>query len=213
MAKLLWDQPGTRFYETGLDRGVLFVGTQEGVAWSGLISVDESPTGAEAKPYYIDGFKYLNIAAVEEFEATITAFSAPAEFAPCDGRTFLNNGLIATQQPRVPFNFSYRTKIGNDIDGVDYAYKIHIVYNALAAAAGRNYSTTGDSAEAAQLSWSVTTLPPAMTGLKPTAHFAIDTRASSPAFLTALEDFLYGTDVDQSRLPTPQELMTLASTL
>lgn len=213
MTKLLWDQSGSRYYETGLDRGVLFVGTQTGAAWSGLISVSESPTGAEAKPYYIDGFKYLNIAAAEEFEATITAFSAPIEFAPCDGRVILNNGLFATQQPRSPFNFSYRTKIGNDIDGVEHAYKIHIVYNALAAPTSRDYTTIGDQAEPAQLSWAITTLPPKITGLRPTAHFAIDTRVSSSAFLGAIEDILYGTALDEPRLPQPAELITLANTL
>lgn len=213
MTKLLWDMAGSRYYETGLDRGVLFVGNQAGAAWSGLISVSEAPTGGEAKPYYIDGVKYLNIAAAEEFEATINAFSAPIEFAPCDGRALLNNGLFATQQPRSPFNFSYRTKVGNDIDGSDHAYKIHIVYNALAAPTQRNYTTAGDTVEPSSMSWAITTLPPKLTGLKPTSHFAIDTRVSSPAFLSAVEDLLYGTDVDQSRLPTQQELITLANTL
>lgn len=211
MARLQWDVDGNRYYESGVDRGVLFVGTDPGVAWSGLISVSESPTGGEARPYYLDGIKYLNLASAEEFEATITAFSAPGEFGPCDGRATLSNGLFATQQPRKPFGLSYRTGIGNDSLAMDAGYKIHIVYNALAAPSERSYETQSEETSPVQLSWGITTLPPKLSGLKPTAHFVIDSRVSSAAFLTAVQDLLYGTDVDLARLPTPQELVTLSA--
>lgn len=212
MAKLEWDIAGNRYYESGVDRGVLFIDNNPGVAWSGLISVSESPSGGEPRPYYLDGIKYLNISSAEEFEATINAFSAPGEFAPCDGRISLANGLFATQQPRKAFNLTYRTGIGNDAVAMEAGYKIHIVYNALAAPTDREYTTIGDDAEPTQMSWAITTLPPKMTGLKPTAHFVVDSRVASVGFLTALENLLYGTTVDIPQLPTPQELITLSST-
>lgn len=213
MPRLEWDIPGNRYYESGVDRGVLFVDNNAGVAWSGLISVSESPSGGEARPYYLDGLKYLNLSSAEEFEATINAFSAPGEFAPCDGRISLANGLFATQQPRKPFSLTYRTGIGNDVVGMSAGYKIHIVYNALAAPTDRDYTTIGEDSDPTQMSWAITTLPPQLTGLKPTSHFVVDTRVASAGFVTALEDRLYGTAVDISDLPTPAELVALSATV
>lgn len=208
MTRLDWGKPGERFYETGVDRGVLYIDAV-GYAWSGLVSVAESLTGGEAKPRYIDGFKYANVAAAEEFEATINAFSAPREFGPCDGSVSVYNGLIATQQPRRPFDFSYRTKIGNDTEGADHAYKIHLVYNALAAPASRTYTTLGQENSPQTLSWRLTTLPPKITGLKPTAHFVIDTRTAPLATLEEIENILYGDAGTNAAMPTVAELMAI----
>jgi hypothetical protein len=144
VARLDWSAIGERFYETGIDRGVLYVG-EDGFVWPGLISITESPSGGDAKPFYLDGIKYLNISAAEEFEGTINAFFAPAEFNACDGTVSVHNGLFATQQPRKPFGLSYRTRVGNDIDGAEHAYKVHLVYNALAAPSERENSTLNDS--------------------------------------------------------------------
>src|SRR6478735_3456324 len=145
MTRLTWGDTGRRYFEAGTDRGVLFVGNNPGVPWNGLKSVSESPSGGEPKAYYVDGFKYLNVASAEEYAATIEAFSAPAEFGVCDGSMMLGNGLFATQQPRRPFHFTYRTRVGNDLEGVDHGHKIHLIYNALARPSSRNNQTHGSS--------------------------------------------------------------------
>lgn len=209
MTRISWGAPGERFYETGLDRGVLFVGDAPGVAWPGLISVNETPSGGGPRPYYIDGYKYLNLSASEEFEATLSAFAAPKEFAPCDGVASIQNGLFATQQPRKAFHFSYRTKVGNDVDGVNHAYKVHLVYNALAGPSQRNRATHSKDLQPDPLSWQLTTLPPSLTGMKPTAHFEIDSRFTPPGLLAYVEGLLYGTDAGPPRMPSVSELLDI----
>lgn len=206
MPRLSWDAVGQRFYETGVDRGVLYVEANPGVAWTGLTSVSESSSGGEAKAYYIDGVKYLNISSAEEFEATLEAFASPSEFGPCDGTVSVQNGLFVTQQPRKSFGLSYRTKIGNDTDGTDHGYKIHLVYNALAAPSDRANKTMGDSTDPLGLSWTITTLSPVVTGFKPTAHFVIDSRFTPTEILIEVEDTLYGNDANAPRQPPAQEL-------
>lgn len=209
MARLTWSATGQRFYETGVDRGVLYVAGQDGVAWTGLTSVEEAPTGGEARPYYIDGAKFLNIAAAEEFEATINSFFSPPEFGQCDGVSSVQNGLFATQQPRKSFGLAYRTRIGNDVDGTEHGYKIHLVYNALAAPSQRSHATIGDSVEPSAFSWQISTLPPVMTGYKPTSHLVIDSLLTGAETLLAVEDALYGSDGLPPRLLTPNELITM----
>lgn len=211
MARLTWSNFGERFYEVGVDRGVLYI-SGLGVSWSGLASVTESPSGGDAKPYYLDGIKIQNISSAEEFEATIEAFNAPAEFGPCDGTTSIQNGLFATQQPRRPFSLSYRTMIGNDVEGSEHAYKIHLVYNALAAPSGRTNASLGGSVDPVKASWSITTLPPAITAYKPTAHFIIDSRFTSSDLLATVEDMLYGNDAAGPTLPAAQDLITMFTT-
>jgi len=208
MSRVTWADPGSRFYETGVDRTVLYV-NNVGIAWSGVQSISESPTGGEARPFYMDGIKYLNIAGKEEFEATIEALGSPAEFGPCDGRQAINNGLFAHQQPRKAFSLSYRTLIGNDTVGQNLGYKIHLVYNALAAPSDRSYSSTGDSSDPTTKSWALTTLPPSLTGMKPTAHFVIDSRSTPKMLLAAIEDILYGSDAADPRMPLVSELIAM----
>lgn len=208
MTRLTWNAVGQRFYESGVDRGVLFV-EDVGVAWPGLVSVSESPTGGEARPFYIDGYKFLNLAANEEFEATIEAFSAPLEFLPCEGVNTAYAGLLITQQPKKSFHFSYRTRIGNDTDGLKHAYKIHLVYNALAAPSEQTHTTLNNSAEAPARRWSITTLAPKIAGFKPTAHFVVDSRTTSDSTLLDLEDLIYGTAVSAPHMPTVSELLAL----
>lgn len=211
MTKLSWGDAGERFYETGADRGVLYIGNESGVPWNGLISVKESPSGGEPTPYYFDGQKYLNVASSEEFEATIVAFSSPAEFDVCDGTVSIYAGLSVTQQPRKPFGFSYRTIVGNDVDGLDHGYKLHLVYNALAAPSDYEYSTISDSADPLNLTWKITTVPAPLVGFKPSAHFILDSRTTDPELLSELEDMLYGSDMGNSSLPTAIELVDLYS--
>jgi len=191
-----------------VDRGVLYAPSQPGVPWVGLVSVNEAPVGGEARAAYIDGIKYLNIASAEEYKATLTAISAPPEFGPCDGNVSIQNGLIATAQPRKPFGLCYRTLIGNS-DSAEIAYKLHLVYNALAAPATRNNNTLSDQADSNNYSWDISTLAPTLTNLKPTAHLIVDSRYADSGVLSDLEDLLYGTVSTDPSLPVPDDVVAL----
>lgn len=214
MPRLEWDKVGERFYETGVDQGVLYVQDEtgaypEGVAWSGLRSVSESPSGAEPSPLYADNIKYLNLLSNEEFAATIGAYYSPKEFDACDGTATLAKGVTIGQQKRKTFGLCYRTKIGNDIDGDDHGYKIKIIYGALAKPSQKEYQSVNNDPSAIELSWEVSTTPVKVTGMKPTATLEIDSTKIDPAKLTALEDILYGTAEKKARLPLPDEIKTL----
>ena len=209
---LVWDQVGTRQYETGVDHGVLFpYGTNSygaGVAWSGLTGVTESPSGADSNTLYADNIEYLNLTAAEKFGATIEAYSYPDEFAECDGSAELAPGVTIGQQTRKMFGFSYRTKVGNDVNE-DAGYKIHLVYGAKAAPSERAYATVNDSPEAITFSWEISTTPVAVAGFKPTAHVEIDSTKTDSTKLAAFEAILYGSGTSASRLPLPDEVKTL----
>lgn len=202
MSRLTWGATGSRFYETGVDHGVLYV-DDVGVAWSGLISVSESPSGGSAKPYYMDAIKYLNRSSAEEFEATLTAFYSPPEFDACDGASTLQPGFSAAQQRRKSFGLSYRTRIGNDLDESDHGYKIHLVYNALAAPASRDFVVN----DAAPFNWRLTTSPVPVPGASPSAHFTLDSTEVPSDILASLEEILYGNDDQDARLPMPDEIL------
>ena len=212
MAKIEWDKTGERLYETGVKNGVLYVqeggAYPRGVAWNGLTAVTESPSGAEATPLYADDIKYLNLISTEEFGATIEAYTYPDEFAACDGSASLVDGVMIGQQARKTFGLCYRTTIGNDTDGNDHGYKLHIIYGALAAPSEKAYATINDSPEAITFSWEVTTTPVNVTGAKPTASITIDSTKADPTKLAALEKILYG-DTEEARLPLPDEIKTL----
>jgi len=214
MSKLVWDKTGERYYETGVNQGVLYPqgegGTYpNGVAWNGLISVTESPSGAEATPLYADNIKYLNLMSAEEFGATIEAYTYPDEFAQCDGSAEIATGVMIGQQNRKAFGLSYKTALGNDVDGTDYGYKLHLIYGALAAPSEKGYSTINDSPEAITFSWEVTTTPVSVTGFKPTASITIDSTKVDATKLEALEDILYGTANADPYLPLPDEIAAL----
>lgn len=208
MSRIQWDTPGSRFFETGADHGVLYIDGQPGVPWSGLRSVEMSPSGGGAKSYYLDGNKYLIASSAEEFGATINAFTYPPQFGQCDGSSSPRSGLVLTQQRRKSFGFSYRTKVGNDLDG-DFGYKIHLVYNAVADPTNRNYSSTGENTDATEFSWAITTKPPVLSGFKRTSHIEIDSRTTDSNVLRTVENALYGTNEDLPRLPTFEELLVL----
>lgn len=209
MPRLTWDAVGERFYEIGVDRGVLYPTSELGVSWSGLISVSESPSGGSPRPFYIDGIKYVNVSSAEEFEGTIVAFGSPFEFAPFDGIARIQNGLLVTNQPRKSFGLSYRSNVGNDSNGNEHAYKIHLVYNALAAPSQRTNASIDDGVSPSTFSWSITTLPPSITGYKPTAHLVIDSRYTDSEILSEIEDLLYGTEAISASLPTPGDLIAI----
>ena len=213
MSKLVWDQTGERFYETGVKNGVLYVQSNgaypKGVAWNGLTAVTESPSGAEASPLYADDIKYLNLLSNEEFGATIEAYTYPDEFAECDGSASLAEGVFIGQQKRSAFGLCYRTTLGNDVDGNDHGYKLHIIYGALAAPSEKAYATINDSPEAITFSWEVTTTPVNVAGHKPTASITIDSTKVDATKLKALEDKLYGTESEEASLPLPDEIATM----
>lgn len=216
MAILTWDQTGQRFYETGVSKGVLFLpdntgAYKKGVAWNGLATVTEKPTGAESNATYADNIKYLNLVSAEEFGATIEAFTYPEEFAECDGTKAVKKGVFAGQQTRKRFAFSYQTLIGNDVDGTDKGFKIHIVYNCLASPSERAYSTVNDNPEAISFSWDVSTTPVSVTteGVKPLSLLTIDSTKVTAADLKKLTDKLYGTATEEPSLPVPDEVIKL----
>lgn len=222
MSKLVWDATGKRLYETGVNQGVLYPmdinGTYTvGVAWNGLTAVTESPSGAEASPLYADNIKYLNLISAEEFGATIEAYTYPDEFAVCDGSAELTPGVSVGQQARKVFGLCYKTLLGNDVDGADFGYKLHLVYGALAAPSEKAYATVNDSPEAITLSWEVSTTPVSVAGLKSTACLTIDSTKVDAAKLAALEDILYGKNATTdpvapatvARLPLPDEIKTI----
>ena len=213
MTKLNWDVQGERYYETGVSKGVLYPFKEgkysKGVAWNGLTAVTESPSGAEPTPLYADNIKYLNLLSNEEFAATVEAYTYPDEFAECDGSAELAAGVSVGQQKRIPFGMSYVTKVGNDTDGQDYGYKIHLIYGALAKPSQKNYATINDNPEAITFSWELSTTPVAVPNLKPTACITIDSKKVRPEKLKKIEDKLYGTESEEATLPTPTELAAL----
>lgn len=218
MSKLIWDKTGERYYETGVKNGVLYIPTEgvysKGVAWNGLTAVTESPSGAEATALYADDMKYLNLYSAEEFGATIEAYTYPDEFAQCDGSAELTKGVSIGQQTRKTFGLCYRTTIGNDTDGNDHGYKLHMIYGCMASPSEKAYATINDSPEAITFSWEVTTTPVSVAGFKPTASITIDSTKADPTKLAALEDILYGKDGEpgsEARLPLPDEIKTLMS--
>lgn len=214
MAPLTWDEVGEKLYETGVDHGVLYLPDPAGVyntgfAWNGLTTVTESPTGAEPSAQYADNIKYLNLVSAEEFGGTIEAFTYPEEFGQCDGTALPAPGVAVGQQGRKMFGLSFRTKVGNDVDGMDFGYKLHLVYGALAAPSEKAYATINDSPEAIAFSWEITTTPVPVTDYKPTSLIVIDSTVVDGADLTALENLLYGAASVEAALPTPDAVIAL----
>lgn len=209
MTRMTWGDSGSRYYEGGVDRGVLYVEGAYGVPWNGLVQVTEKPTGGDATAYWLDGQKYYVGVSSEEFEGTIEAYYSPPEFDACDGSLVLGLGLYARQQKRKEFGLSYRTKLGNDIDGIDYGYKLHLIYNAHAQPSSKDYKSLSDSVDPNILSWDITTKALNIPGGAPTAHIIIDMSEAHAELQQALEDILYGNEIDAPRLPTPDELVDL----
>lgn len=211
---LVWDETGSRTYETGVDRGVLYPIDEnsqysKGVAWSGLTQVTESPSGAESTALYADNIKYLNLVSAEEFGATVEAYTYPDEFAECDGSATIAQGVTIGQQDRKVFGMAYRTLKGNDTKSNNYGYKIHLIYGCLASPSEKSYGTVNDSPEAITFSWEVKTTPVNVTGFKPTALVVIDSTVCDADKLAAFEKVLYGSDEAEARLPLPDEVATL----
>lgn len=214
MAKLEWDKVGEHFYETGVDHAVLYLRDTsgkytKGYAWSGVTSISESPSGAEASAQYADNQKYLTLISAEEFGMTIEAFTYPSEFDECNGEVEAAEGVRIGQQKRSTFGLSYRTKVGNDVDGQDKHYKLHLVYGCTAAPSERAYATVNESPEAMTFSWEISTNPENVTGQKPTSLITIDSREADPEKLAQLETMLYGGEAEDAKLPSPDEVVAL----
>lgn len=211
--KLVWDKTGERFYETGVRNCALYVqdstGTYpKGVAWNGITAFTESPSGAEQTPLYADDIKYLSLMSAEEFGGTIEAYTYPEEFGECDGSAELAKGAYIGQQARKKFGLAYKTTLGNDVDGNDKGYKLHLVYGCLASPSEKGYATINDSPEAITFSWEITTTPVNVADHKPTSIVTIDSTKADPTKLAALEAILFGSETVDARLPLPDEIAT-----
>lgn len=215
MAKLVWDAIGEHKYETGVDHVALYKPNAQkkyvgGVAWNGVSSISESPSGADSNPIYADNIKYLDLRSAEEFGATVECYTYPPEFAECNGEAIVTDGVVIGQQSRKTFGLAYRSIVGNDLQGNDYAYKLHLIYGATASPSEKQYSTVNDSPEAGTFSFELTTTPIAVQGYKNTASLTIDTSLfADKDKITALENKLFGTEQDEPELPTPAEVFDL----
>lgn len=215
--RIVWDQVGQKIYETGIDQGVLYIPNDSGayvngVAWNGLLGFDENPSGAEATKLWADNINYATMFSAEEYGGTIRAYTYPDEFEQCDGSAELITGASVRQQERKVFGFCYRTKVGNDVAGDDFGYKLHLVYGCKASPSAQTHDTVNDSPAAVEFSWEVSCTPVPVTGLKPTCVVEIDStkfKDANKSKLTALENVLYGSSEAAARLPLPDEIKTL----
>ncbi|ASR84597.1 major tail protein [Arthrobacter phage Cheesy] len=208
MSKLTWGAAGEKVFQTGIDRGVLYVNSGVGVPWNGLLGVTESPTGGDPQPSYIDGFKYYNSSSLEEYEATLNAFMYPEEFEVCDGTVYADS-IGYTAQDRAWFNLAYRAKMGNDLEGLNYGYKIHLIYQAQASPSQNINQTTTNTTNLATFSWKLTARPVEVPNMNPTSHLILDSTRLSEGTLATIEDYLYGTDLVEPRMLFPADLIEL----
>lgn len=214
MARLIWDEVGQRFFETGVKNGVLYVQDDDGsykngVVWNGLTAVTESPSGAEETPLYADDVKYLTLRSAEEFGATVEAYTYPEEFEQCDGSASIADGVTIGQQARRAFGLCYRTSVGNDIQGQNYSYKLHLIYGCTVAPSEKSYSTINDNPEAITFSWELSTVPVPVDGFSPTASLVIDASKVDKGKMQQLEDALFGDETNEAELLLPNEIMEL----
>lgn len=214
--KLVWDQSGERLYETGVSQCALYPMVSgaypKGVAWNGITAITESPSGAESTPMYADNIKYLDIVSTETYAATIEAYMYPDEFKPCNGESEIADGVVIGQQNRQKFGLCYKTILGNDTDGEDYGYELHLVYGGLAAPAEEAHNSKNESPEGMTMSWSVSTTPAEVPGKKPTATVTFNSVKVGEKVMKAIEDVVYGSSAAEARLPLPSELIELIST-
>ena len=214
MARLIWDEVGQRFFETGVKNGVLYVQDNDGsykngVVWNGLTAVTESPSGAEETPLYADDVKYLTLRSAEEFGATVEAYTYPEEFEQCDGSASIAEGITIGQQARRAFGLCYRTSVGNDIQGQNFSYKLHLIYGCTVAPSEKSYSTINDNPEAITFSWELSTVPVPVDGFSPTASLVIDASKVDEGKMELLENALFGDESNEAKLLLPNEIMEL----
>lgn len=208
MTTIEWDRVGERRYETGVDRGVLYLLDQSAVPWNGLTSMTENRT-RDVKEYYIDGVKYLDHFVPGCFSGKLQAFTYPDELETVLGTAEFVPGVFVHDQPTSLFHLSYRTRIGNDVDGPDHGYKLHILYNLQATPDDATFSTIGEAVDPQQFSWTLSGVANAMIGIRPTSHISLDSRLIDPGMLSILEARLYGTAEANPTLPGVVELLAL----
>jgi hypothetical protein len=214
MARLIWDEVGQRFFETGVKNGVLYVQDNDGsykngVVWNGLTAVTESPSGAEETPLYADDVKYLTLRSAEEFGATVEAYTYPEEFEQCDGSASIADGVTIGQQARRAFGLCYRTSVGNDIQGQNFSYKLHLIYGCTVAPSEKSYSTINDNPEAITFSWELSTVPVPVDGFSPTASLVIDASKVDEGKMQQLENALFGDAENEATLLLRNQIMEL----
>lgn len=209
MTRITWSQVGERYFEAGIDRGVLYIDGSPGIPWIGLVNFTKQQSGGESIPRYLDGIKISNRTSPENFEGTLDAYTYPEQFEQCDGTARFQNGLRITQQRRRSFSMVFRSKIGNEVGGLDLAYKLHILYNLKAEPSNRGYRSLADQSEPIVFSWKVTSRPERISGFRPSAHYIVDSRDIPAELLTQLEDILYGTELIDASIPSPGELLFL----
>lgn len=209
MTKLIWGEAGKRYFRTGISKGVLYPKDLIGVPWNGLTAIDEKPTGGSPQPYYIDGEKYINVADKEEFFGTLSAITYPDEFEVCDGTGSFANGLYLEQQPRKPFDLAYVVNVGNDLEGANYGYRIHLLYNVLASPSAKSNQTMNSSVTLTPFSWDLSTTPVRIPGHAPTSHLIIDSKKTNALILASIEDILFGSLTEVARMPDITELLDL----
>lgn len=219
MTKLLWDQIGERVYQLGVDRGVFYsplhmvgigyAGRPQGFSWSGLVSVDEVHEGVSSKPIFFNGIKTFDVVTDGDFSAKVKALTYPDEFMMFDGYVDTSEGLLLDSQPRDTFGLSYRTMVGNDVDGTDLGYKIHILYNLTSIADDIAVKTVDTNIEPIEFGWTFNGTPEPFPSNRPTAHLVIDSRTTRPEVLSLLEDYLYGTESVEPRLPTVSDIIDI----
>jgi len=204
MTSLVWDQVGERFYQTGIDKGVL--GLQDGtvVAWNGLTSMDDG-TNSEVKSYYLDGVKFLEHVTPGDFVGKLSAFTYPDEFERCLGVQELVGGLFVHEQPPELFNLAYRTKIGTDLDE-DYGYVIRLLYNLSAIPDSFKYDSIKNPIEPGEFSWSLSGIPQTVYERRASTQISINSNTADPTSLQLLEDTLYGTDTTEPHFPSILEV-------
>lgn len=209
MPRITWNSDGTRRYETGVDRGVLFASGERPAPWNGLVSLQESNADSTVTPFYVDGIKYLNRVTPGEYVATLQAYTYPEEFEVCDGTLELANGFTISEQDRKPFDLSYRTRIGNDLVGPDFGYKLHLLFGAYAAPSAGNYASIGDGVTPQTFSWGLTTLPIHIPGFLPSSHFTLNSTRAHPTVMNQVESILYGNSSESPRMPTIPEILAI----
>lgn len=205
MTRVSWSEIGQRYFETGLDRGVLYPNELPGVPWNGLISLDEDASPG-VNTYYQDGRPFLNVPVPKEFSGTLKAYTYPDVFSEIMGYAQATQGMYVDSQMGDSFGLTYRTRVGNDVSSIDFGYKVHLVYNAVVGAPSSSYQTLNDSLSPTDFSWNILTSPMPLEGFRPMAHLILDTRTMNPTELSQIEDILYGTTLDTPRLPSPQEV-------
>lgn len=207
MAQLVWDRVGERTFESGLDRGVLYLPDGSAVPWNGLTDIIEK-FDKDSSPVYYDGMKINELVTLGSFSATLRAITYPDEFTEFEGSAPLRRGVLFNDQPPQLFCLCYRTKVGDDVKGQDANYKLHIIYNLIAVPTDKSYSSISDDPSLVEFEWDISAIPEEVPGFAPTAHITLDSRNFDPFLLEDIEHILYGSVKGPAMLLSMQDFVT-----